>query len=223
MKDLKHAAVSVNSHQQQGSVLPQQVGTNTVVLCEFSLYIYGQVCACNLPQFPRMFHHIETENARTKVNILLGFVNVWFVNDFIPRQKSLRKEHSMNMCEERFHFTPWSVSSKKKLKLCFIIQICRFSYFLYSIYLLNWLNEKRTEPMWHVKDRGAFWPLGGVLSALAVIDRQGGGGKGLGSAAQGLLAYYHVQPVWEAKGTHTHIHINTHAARGTHAHTRMCI
>lgn len=61
---------------------------------------------------------------------------------------------------------------------------------------------------------GVFWPLVEVLSALAVIDRQGGGGKGLGSAVQRLWAYYHVQPV--RKDTHAHKHTQQH----THKHTQ---
>ena len=78
----------------------------------------------------------------------------------------------------------------------------------------GWALPELTE--WEVNETckiwrlGAFWPLGGVLSPLAVIDRQGGGGKGLGSAAQGLWTNYHVQPVREANTcTHSDIHART--------------
>lgn len=75
-----------------------------------------------------------------------------------------------------------------------------------------------------------------------MIDSQGGGRKALGSAVQGLRAYNHVQPVREAKPTHTnrykmHMHrdaykitkhpcytdMNMRVQAHTHTHTQMLI
>ncbi len=175
----------------------------------------------SIPEFPRI-HNFSTDknraNAKTKVSISETFVKV-LISGWLHTQNRRTWEKSMtDMYKEKFQFTSRSTNSKKKLKHCLIIRVSVLIFFKdepppeLTEWEANWTHL--TCGGW-----GAFWPLGGVLSALAVIDRQGGGGKGLGSAAQCLWAYYHVQPVREAKGTHTHTHIHVELHMRIHIHT----